>query len=45
MIVRFRKCGIIEGKGIDLQENDGPLTFINEGFQNGSISMGCFQID
>jgi 4,5-DOPA dioxygenase extradiol len=27
-----------------LQEKDEPLTFTHEGFQNGSISMRCFQI-
>lgn len=29
---------------IALQEEDEPLTFTYEGFQNGSISMRCFQI-
>jgi 4,5-DOPA dioxygenase extradiol len=29
---------------ISLQEKDEPLTFIHEGFQNGSISMRCFRI-
>jgi len=29
---------------IALQEKDETLTFIHEGFQNGSISMRCFQI-
>ena len=27
-----------------LQEKDEPLTFTHDGFQNGSISMRCFQI-
>jgi len=29
---------------IALQEKNEPLTFIHEGFQNGSISMRCFRI-
>ncbi len=29
---------------IALQEKNEPLKFIHEGFQNGSISMRCFQI-
>jgi 4,5-DOPA dioxygenase extradiol len=29
---------------ISLQEKEEPLTFIHEGFQNGSISMRCFRI-
>jgi 4,5-DOPA dioxygenase extradiol len=29
---------------IALQENNEPLTFIHEGFQNASISMRCFMI-
>lgn len=29
---------------IALQEKNEPLTFIHEGFQNGSVSMRCFRI-
>ncbi len=29
---------------IALQEKNEPLTFVYEGFQNGSISMRCFRI-
>jgi len=29
---------------LGLQEKGEPLTFTHEGFQNGSISMRCFQI-
>ncbi len=29
---------------IALQEKNDPLTFVHEGFQNGSISMRCFRI-
>jgi 4,5-DOPA dioxygenase extradiol len=29
---------------VGLQEEDDPLEFIHEGFQNRSVSMGCFRI-